>query len=354
MHNVLTLILLFTSLHCFAITKTTEAKNLEMTRLLEDEKNSIEIYKKTVSAVVNVSNIQVAKSWLYGTVEVPAGAGSGFVWDNDGHIVTNYHVVERGDQFNINFLNDEKAYKAKVVGVEPKKDIAVLKLLEKPKSLTPVVTGSSASLMVGQKTIAIGNPFALDHTMTAGIVSATDRKILGIGGVKIHGMIQTDAAINPGNSGGPLLNSSGEVIGMNTMIFSQSGSSAGLGFAVPVDTIKQIVPQLIQHGKVIRPGLGIGVIPDDVKARFVGDKGLAISYIDEKGPAGKAGLQGIRQDRFGNMYLGDVILTVDNNEVNNIDDVYQLMEKYKIGDTVTVKYMRKGKTATVKVKLDSL
>lgn len=322
--------------------------------LLEDEKNSIDIYKKTVASVVNVSNIKMAKNWAYGNVEIPTGAGSGFVWDQEGRIVTNYHVIEGGDSFVITFHNDSKPYKAKVVGVEPRKDIAVLQLIEKPKNLVPVNVGESKSLMVGQKTVAIGNPFALDHTMTVGIVSALDRKISGIGGVKIHGMIQTDAAINPGNSGGPLLNSSGEVIGMNTMIFSNSGSSAGLGFAVPVDTINRIVPQLIKFGKVVRPGLGIGVLEDRVKERFVGGKGIVISHLDEKGPVGKAGLKGMSQDRFGHVYIGDIILSINNTEVNNLDDVYQLMENFKIGDVVEIKYKRKDKTQIVKVKLDSI
>lgn len=322
--------------------------------LLEDEKNSIDIYKKTVASVVNVSNIKLARDWAYGNVEIPTGAGSGFVWDQEGRIVTNYHVVEGGDSFVITFHNDSKPYKAKIVGVEPRKDIAVLQLTEKPKTLIPVNAGESKSLQVGQKTIAIGNPFALDHTMTVGIVSALDRKISGIGGVKIHGMIQTDAAINPGNSGGPLLNSSGEVIGMNTMIFSNSGSSAGLGFAVPVDTINRIVPQLIKFGKVVRPGLGIGVLEDRLKERFVGEKGIVISHLDEKGPVGKAGLKGMSQDRYGRVFIGDIILSINNTEVNSLDDVYQLLENHKIGDVVEVKYKRKEKILNTKVKLDSI
>lgn len=322
--------------------------------LLEDEKNSIEIYKKAVASVVNVSNIKLARDYVYGNVEIPAGAGSGFVWDQEGRIVTNYHVVDGGDSFVVTFHNDSKPYKAKVVGLEPRKDIAVLQLLDKPKNLIPVNVGESKSLMVGQKTIAIGNPFALDHTMTVGIVSALERKISGVGGVKIHGMIQTDAAINPGNSGGPLLNSSGELIGMNTMIFSNSGSSAGLGFAVPVDSINRIVPQLIKFGKVVRPGLGIGVLDDSVKERFVGDKGVVISHIDENGPVGKAGLKGMSQDRFGHVYIGDIILSINSKEVNTLDDVYQLLESYKIGDFVEVKYKRKDKINSVKVKLDSI
>lgn len=333
----------------FAQTKTND-----YSKLTEDEKNSITIYKKSVGSVVNVSTTQIARSFFHGEVEIPAGAGSGYVWDDQGHIVTNYHVIEKADDFVVTFHNDSKAYKAKVIGGEPKKDVAVLKLIEKPKNLIPISVGSSSDLMVGQKTIAIGNPFALDHTMTVGVVSALDRKIMGYGGVSIHGMIQTDAAINPGNSGGPLFNSLGDVIGMNTMIYSNSGSSAGLGFAVPIDTIKRIVPQIIQHGKVIRPGLGIGVLPDHMKERYFGGKGVAISYVDEKGPAGRAKLKGLAQDRYGYIHLGDIILSIDNQEVNTLDDIYQTLEKYKIGDTVTLKYRRKDKDFTIKVKLDSI
>lgn len=331
----------------------------DFNKLLEDEKNSIEMYRKSVSSVVNVSNIKKIDNWFYGETEIPQGAGSGFIWDNEGHIVTNFHVIQEGDEFTVNFRNDSKPYKAKVVGAEPRKDIAVLKLTEKPKNLIPITSGSSNDLMVGQKTIAIGNPFALDHTMTVGIVSAVDRKITGIGGVKINGMIQTDASINPGNSGGPLLNSSGELIGMNTMIFSNSGSSAGLGFAVPVDTIKSIVPQLIKHGKVTRPGLGISIMDDSVKERLVrvgkiSEKGIMITALDEKGPAGKAGLKGLSQDRRGQIYPGDIILSIDNKEVNTLDDIYQLFENYKVGDSVTIKYLRNEKIQNVSVKLDGI
>jgi S1-C subfamily serine protease len=168
-------------------------------------------------------------------------------------------------------------------------------------------------------------------------------------------MIQTDAAINMGNSGGPLLNSSANLIGMNTVIFSTSGSSAGLGFAVPVDTIKIIVPQLIKHGKIIRPGLGIGIVPESMKQRMIqSSKGLIISYIDAKGGAAEAGLKGMTQDQYGRIYLGDVILKVEDQDVNNLDDIYQVIEKKKIGDTVDVKYRRNGKTLTTKVKLKAL
>lgn len=323
--------------------------------LLTAEQKTIEIYRKAVPSTVNVSNIRLARNMFYGEVEIPQGAGSGFVYDMQGHIVTNYHVVQGGSSFVITFHNDPKQYKAKIVGVAPEKDIAVLKLEDKHSKLAPIVFGTSKNLLVGQHSFAIGSPFGLDYTLTTGVISALGRKIDGVGGVKITDMIQTDAAINMGNSGGPLLDSNGQLIGMNTVIFSTSGSSAGLGFAVPVDTIKSIVPQLIEHGKVIRPGLGIGIVPDHMKKRILGsDKGIVVSYVDEKGSAAKAGIKGMTQDQFGRTYLGDIILSVDGQEVNNLDDIYQILDKKKIGDEVMVKYRREGKTLATKVKLQPL
>lgn len=323
--------------------------------LLPVEEKTVEIYRKAVHSTVNVSNIRLARNMFYGEVEVPQGAGSGFVYDDKGHIITNYHVVQGGSSFVITFHNDPKKYNAKIVGVAPDKDIAVLKLESLPNHLAPIQFGTSKELIVGQYSFAIGSPFGLDYTLTTGVISALGRKIDGIGGVKITDMIQTDAAINMGNSGGPLLDSSGKLIGMNTVIFSTSGSSAGLGFAVPADTIKTIVPQLIQHGKVIRPGLGIGIVPDNMKQRIVGDgKGIVVSYVDEKGSAAKAGIKGMTQDQFGRTYLGDVILSVDGQEVNNLDDIYQILDKRKIGDDIKVKYRRDGKVKSTKVKLQAL
>lgn len=323
--------------------------------LLDVEKKIIKTYREVVPSVVNVSNIRVADNFFYGRVEVPQGAGSGFVWDKDGHIVTNFHVVQGGDSFVVTFHNDPKQYKAKVVGVAPNKDVAVLKLEDKPKNpLIPIRPGSSKNLLVGQFALALGNPFGLDHSISQGIISALGRKIQGIGGVSIQDMIQTDAAINQGNSGGPLLNSSGEVIGMNTMIFSTSGSSAGLGFAVPIDTINRIVPQLIEHGKVIRPGLGIGILDENLREQYVGEKGAVISFIDEKGAAARAGLKGIEKDRYGRIYLGDIILKIDDKEVNSRDDVYHALDNKEIGDTITVTYRRGDKVKTTKVKLQQL
>ncbi len=325
------------------------------TKLLPVEEKTIEIYRKAVPSTVNVSNIRLARNMFYGEVEIPQGAGSGFVYDSAGHIITNFHVVQGGSSFVVTFHNDPKQYKAKIVGVAPEKDIAVLKLENRPTKLSPIAFGTSKELMVGQYSFAIGSPFGLDYTLTTGVISALGRKIDGIGGVKINDMIQTDAAINMGNSGGPLLDSTGQLIGMNTVIFSTTGSSAGLGFAVPADTIRTIVPQLIQHGKVIRPGLGIGIAPESMKRRILGeDKGIIVSYVDEKGSAAQAGIRGMTQDQYGRTYLGDIIINVDAQDVNNLDDIYQVLDKRKIGDEINIKYRREGKVLSTKVKLKAL
>jgi S1-C subfamily serine protease len=323
--------------------------------LLSVETKTIEIYRKALPSTVNVSNIKLARNFFYGEVEVPQGAGSGWVWDEQGHIITNFHVVQGGNSFVVTFHNDPKQYKATIVGVAPEKDVAVLKLQERPAKLVPISLGSSKDLQVGQYSFAIGSPFGLDYTLTSGVISALGRKIDGIGGVKINDMIQTDAAINMGNSGGPLLDSSAQLIGMNTVIFSTSGSSAGLGFAVPVDTIKMIVPQLIKHGKLIRPGLGIGIVPDSMRQRMIqSDRGLIISTVVQGGGAAQAGLKGMTQDKYGRVYLGDIILKVDGQEVNNLDDIYQVLEKKKIGDLVMVEYSREGKIKTTQVRLKAV
>lgn len=325
---------------------------------LEDEKNSISVFQKTVDSVVNVSNIKKARRGFFDMdpTEVEAGVGSGFIWDKLGHVVTNFHVVDGGDSFMISFKNDKKQYRAKFVGADPKKDIAVLKLDELPATLNAISVGESKNLLVGQKALAIGNPLGLDHTLTTGTVSALERKIRGYGGVSIHGMIQTDASINPGNSGGPLLDSEGRLIGINTMIFNGAGvgSNAGLGFAIPVDTVKSIVPQLIKYGKVIRPGLGIAVLEEQFTARFGIRSGVMIKYIDPNGPAKKAGLQGITRDRQGRFYVGDLIIGIDSHKVESYDDLYNTLDKFKIGDQVKIKYIRNNKEQIANVTLQQL
>jgi len=330
--------------------------NAEKAMMLESEKNTINVFENSVSSVVNVSNLRLARrGWFdLDPMTIPAGAGSGFVWDDQGHIVTNFHVIASGDSFLISFHNDPKQYEATLVGAEPRRDVAVLKLKERPQNLRPVRLGESQSLRIGQKAMAIGNPFGLDHTITSGIISATNRKIDGIGNVKIPGMIQTDASINPGNSGGPLFDSAGTVIGMNTMIFSRSGTSAGVGFAVPIDTIKQLVPQLIQHGKIIRPGLGIGVLPDHIRRRFGVEKGIVITTVDPNAGAGKAGLKGVHQDRRGRYIVGDVVMAIDGKPVDSFDDIFHVLEGYKVGDEVEVTYLRADRERKAKVRLTEI
>jgi len=327
----------------------------EYSILLENEKNNISIYQASVSSVVNITiekTVKVGNSWFYGPSEeksLELGAGSGFVWDNKGHIVTNSHVVHQGDTFWVSFFKNKKKYKAKVIGKYLQKDLAVLKLENSPKNLTPIKVGSSKDLMVGQKAIAIGNPLGLSHTMTVGVISALDRKIPGFGDVEIHGVIQTDAAINQGNSGGPLLDSQGRLIGVNTMIFSTSGSSAGLGFAVPVDTVNRIIPDLIRNGRITRAGLGVGIA-----ANPYGEDGLVITYISKGSGADKAGLRGITRDEWGRTYVGDIILEVDGKKLKSYNDIFQSLENKKIGDRVKVKILRADKIENLTVELSPL
>lgn len=334
------------------------SQSKDQSMLLENEKNSIQIFQDVADSIVNVSNMKrVRNIFEVDASVVQAGMGSGIVWDKAGHIITNFHVVDNGDSFSITFRKDTKQYRAKFVGGDRNSDIAVLKLEELPKDLRPINPGDSRNLLVGQKTLAIGNPLGLDHTLTTGSVSALERKIQGYGGVSINGMIQTDASINPGNSGGALLNSKGQLIGINTMIYNAGGtsSSAGLGFAIPVNTIKEIVPQIIQYGKVNRPGLGIAILEEQVLARFFGiQNAVAIRYVDPKGPAAAAGLQGITRDRRGQYYLGDLIVGINDEKVKNFDDLYSALAKYKTGDTVDVKILREKKDLTVKIKLTKI
>ncbi len=318
--------------------------------LTEDERNTIEIVRRTKNSVVFITNIQRIESFFFSSAqEVPRGSGSGFVWDDQGHIVTNYHVVEDGVRFIVSLPNQEEA-SARLVGREPRKDIAVLKLEEKTEGLAPVLIGSSRDLQVGRKVIAIGNPFGFDHTVTTGIVSALGRSMPGSGGVTIRDMIQTDASINPGNSGGPLLNSAGELIGMNTVIISPSGGSSGVGFAIPVDTIAKIVPQIIEHGRVIRPGLGVTFLADRY-ARQARVEGAVIYEAPEDSEAYRKGLRGLVRDRSGRRYIQDVIVAIDGTEIKSFDDLFNALDAYQIGDTVTLTVDRDGKTRKVQVTL---
>ncbi len=322
--------------------------------LLPDERNSIAVFKKAAPSVVFVTNLATGRrSFFSSGEEVPQGTGSGFIWDNDGHIVTNFHVVQNGDSFMIG-LQDGTELKARLVGVDPSKDIAVLKVDESLDKLVPIQPGSSAGLQVGQKTVAIGAPFGLDHTMTTGIVSALGRQLEGIGGVAIRDMIQTDASINPGNSGGPLLDSRGRLIGMNTMILG-GGTSAGVGFAVPADSIKRIVPDLIKFGRPRQPSMGLLTLTEREK-RSLGASdlpGVIVLQVLPGSPADQAGLNGLTEGRRGGYVLGDVITAIDGKAVADYDELYTALDSKKIGDTVTIRFIRDRQEHSVKIKLGS-
>lgn len=317
---------------------------------LEDEQNTVDIFRDMAPGTVFVTQSQVVRDWRTArAMEVQAGSGSGFIWDKSGHIVTNYHVIDGARSLSVTLYN-QKTYPAKLVGGEPKKDIAVLKIDAPASELIPVsVPKEGYELAVGQKAIAIGNPFGLDHTLTTGVISAIGRDQPGYGGVTIRDMIQTDASINPGNSGGPLLNSSGQLIGMNTMIFSKSGASAGIGFAVPFTTIKRVVPQIIRTGHVQQIGLGISILADNV-ARQHGIKGVIIRAVGEGTPAAKAGLKGLTTNGLGT-YIGDIIVGINDDPVNSYDDLYNALDRHQPGDKVSVKIRREGKLQTIPVEL---
>lgn len=319
--------------------------------LLEDEQNTIDVFARASDVTVNVSTIVVQRDiFSFDTTEVPAGTGTGFLWDTSGHIVTNFHVIQDANRVVVHLKTGDQL-PARLVGAEPRKDIAVLKV-ELPAGFkgTPLPVGNSTILKVGQKAIAIGSPFGLDQTLTRGVVSALGRSIQGIGGVTIRDMIQTDASINPGNSGGPLLNSRAELIGMNTMIFSKSGSSAGIGFAVPSNTIKRTVDQLIKYGRVQQPGLGISMLPDDIAARM-GLSGVIVMELQLGGPAANAGLRGTTRGKRGKIALGDRIVAVDQKPIANYDDLYNALDQRKPGDEVEVAYVRDNKKIQVKMRL---
>ena len=307
------------------------------------ENNTIEVFEAAAPATVFVTQTQVIADMSMRTVEVPAGMGTGYIWDADGHIVTNCHVAlencaERlaAPKLEVS-LYDHKKYPAKLVGFDEYKDIAVLKIDPDTKLVPIRQPGEGHSLTVGQKAIAIGNPFGLDHTLTVGVISALGRENTGIGGVTIRDMVQTDAAINPGNSGGPLLDSQGRLIGMNTMIFSRSGSSAGIGFAVPYSAISKSVPEIIKFGRPVRVGLGITKLDDSV-ARRLGVEGVVVNSVPSTSPASKAGLHGLVETSSGLTY--DVIVGVGTVRIKVYDDLYKELEGKAAGDTVELQIMR--------------
>lgn len=316
------------------------------------EKNTIEIFQTFSPNVVSVHRLATVQH-AYTKMHVPAGAGSGIIWDKQGHIVTNYHVIKGAEDLAVTIGN--LTVPAKVIGAEPRKDIAVLmissaKVLNLLKSFTPFELTHSRNLLVGQKAIAIGNPFGLDHSLTIGVISALGRQVPGAGGVTIREMIQTDASINPGNSGGPLLDSKGRLIGLNTAIYSNSGSSAGIGFAVPSDDIERIVPQLIKNGRVVLAGVGIRRVEPSIAKRLGVNTGILILDILPHSPARTAGLRGTYRDMDGRIHLGDIITAVNGHPVHNYDTFYNLLTDIKVGEEITVTVERGSRHINHKLK----
>ena len=320
--------------------------------LAADEQATIDLFKKTSPSVVYITTLsQRMNLWTRDVTEVPAGTGSGFIWDDAGHIVTNFHVVQNATAAEVT-LADHSSYKAELVGVAPNQDLAVLKI-SAPRDKLPKIPwiGRSTELQVGQKVFAIGDPFGLDQTLTTGIVSALGRTIQSVAGTPIDNAIQTDAAINPGNSGGPLLDSSARLIGVNTAIYSPSGASAGIGFAIPVDNVNRIVPQLIKNGKVSRPNLG--AVFDERLNRIIASRGMSgvlVVGVQENSPAAAAGLRPTQ--RVGRQIaLGDIIQQIDGKDVKSTNEVNAVLERHNPGDKVTLRILRDGQQVEVPVVL---
>jgi S1-C subfamily serine protease len=317
------------------------------------ESHTIQVFDRATPSVVFIINSTVMHQlFSRNEYEVPQGAGSGFVWSEKGYIVTNFHVVHNADSLSV-VLADQSTHEARVVGVDPDHDLAVLQIQLPREKLPAILIGSSHDLRVGQKVLAIGNPFGLDHTLTTGVVSALNRSIESMTNRTIENVIQIDAAINPGNSGGPLLDSAGRLIGINTMIVSPSGGFSGIGFAVPVDTINEVVPQLIRDGKIMRAGMGISLMPDSV-ARRSGLQGVIIAEVAPGGPAERAGLRGTTQSQLGRTQFGDVIVAVDGEPVHAGDELVRLLGRHKIGEQVRLQVVRDGARRQVPITLEAM
>ncbi len=318
-----------------------------------DEQNNIEVYRTLSPGVVFIHSTSYARDF-FGFVEPQEGSGSGSVLDQQGNILTNYHVIEGAQKLSVS-MGGKKDYPAVVVGGDPDTDLAVIRLTEKPAGqLTVVPLGDSDKLVVGQKVLAIGNPFGLDRTLTTGVISGLQRPIRARNNRLIEGAIQTDASINPGNSGGPLLDSHGRMIGINSQILSPSGSSAGVGFAVPVSIAKRVVPQILQNGRVRRPKLGISTRDISSLRNQIDlpvEDGVLIYQVARNGGAAAAGLRGVQQTQMGEVELGDIIVGIDNDKVGNSDDLFRVLDKHQIGDTVQVQIWRDGRRMSVPVRL---
>ena len=317
------------------------------------EQATVDLFEEVRPSLVYITTLAQRRNLFTGVAtEVPRGTGSGFVWDDVGHVVTNVHVLEGATGAQV-VLHDQSTYRADLVGVSRGHDLAVLKIDAPANALQPVDIGRSEGLRVGQSVFAIGNPFGLSATLTTGIISALGREIAAVGGGTIENAIQTDAAINPGNSGGPLLDSAGRLIGVNTAIYSPSGASAGIGFAVPVDTVRRVVPQIIEKGEYSPPKLGIRVSEDlNIAARRrLGIRGVVVREVDPGTGAARAGLRGTSRAADGRLILGDVVQAVEGDAVSNLGELRTVLDRYDPGDEVVVTILRDGQILEVSIRL---
>jgi S1-C subfamily serine protease len=327
--------------------------------LAADEAATVALFEQAAPSVVYITNLGVRRD-LFGlnVLEIPQGTGSGFIWDERGFVVTNFHVLQGAQAAEVR-LSDQSSWKAQPVGFAPDQDLAVLKIDVPPGRIKAILVGSSRDLKVGQKVFAIGNPFGLDHTLTTGVISALGREIRSVTGRPIRGVIQTDAAINPGNSGGPLLDSAGRLIGVNTAILSPgsdaraAGTYIGIGFAVPVDAVNRLVPQLISEGRVQRVGIGVQLAPDQTLDRL-GLKGALVLDVLPGSPAEQAGIQPTQRDELGRVHLGDVIVAVDGTAVDSADDIGAALEDKAAGTEVRLTIRRGNEQLEVAVRLAAL
>jgi len=321
--------------------------------LAQDEKSTIELFRTASPSVVHITSLESRRSRLsFDVFNIPQGTGSGFIWDDKGHVVTNFHVIQHADHAEVT-LHDNSVWKGEIVGVAPDKDLAVLRIDAPQDKLKPLSIGTSGNLLVGQKVFAIGNPFGLDQTLTTGVISGLGREIMSVTKRPIYDVIQTDAPINPGNSGGPLLDSAGRVVGINTAIFSPTGSSAGIGFAVPIDTINLFVPKLIANGRLVRPGLGIHIGSDSL-ATQMNLVGVLVVDVPANSAAGQAGIEGTKRGSGGRWILGDVIVGIDGDPIRSSGDLYRVLDQHKVGDTVKLTVERNRRRREVEVTLQAL
>jgi DegP2 peptidase. Serine peptidase. MEROPS family S01B len=318
-----------------------------------DERTNIEIFERVSPSVTYITNKRLQRDYFsFNVMEIPQGTGSGFLWDNKGHIVTNFHVIYEADEIEVR-LQDGKSYDADVVGADPDHDLVVLQINATNLNYSPVMIGSSNDLRVGQKVLAIGNPFGLDSTLTTGVISALGRTIQSMTKRYIHDVVQTDAAINPGNSGGPLLDSFGRLIGVNTAIVSPSGTYSGVGFAVPVDTVNRIVTKLINHGKVGRPGFGISLIPEHIMSR-IGIEGVGILEVFKGSSAEEVGLREVKRLSNGRIEMGDIIIEVDGSKIRKSSDLFRILDKHEVGDEVDIIILRENVKKSMRIVIQSV